>query len=209
MSTLESFRDDLIRDIDETLNLIRTVNAIMSQTGLSINLSVSQRDTIVEWAFVSVLAAWENFLENCFLTYMLGDQTASGYRPVRYVFPSDRRHALGIILAGREFFQWTDPKRVKKQADLCFENGEPFRAVLDSATTDLVEMNTVRNAIVDRSMVALENFKSLVRDKLKTAPLGIRPGIFLATIKPMTLQTAFLSGYCNKLRVIAKKIVPQ
>jgi len=209
MSTLDSFRDDLIRDIDESSNLIRTVNRIMSTTGLPINLSVSQRDTIVEWAFVNVLTTWENFLENCFLTYMLGAQTASGYGPVRYVFPNDKQHALGVILAGREFFQWTNPKKVKEQADLCFENGEPFRTVLDPATADLMEMNTIRNTIVHRSMVALENFKILVRDKLKTAPLGIRPGVFLTTTRPKTLQTTFLSSYCNKLRLIAKKIVPE
>lgn len=208
MSTLKSFRDDLIRDIDDSLNLIRTVNAIMSTTGLPVNLSVSQRDAIVEWAFVNVLTAWESFLENCFLEYMLGGQTASGYGPVRYVFPSDRQHALGLMLVGREFFQWTNPKSVKRQADLCFENGEPFRVVLDSATVDLMQMNTVRNAIVHRSTVALDKFKTLVRDQLKTAPLDIRPGVFLATIKPKTARTIFLSSYYSKLKLVATKISP-
>lgn len=208
MSTLDSFRDDLIRDIDETIKLIKTVNAILSLATLPVNLSPRQRDTIVEWAFVNLHAEWENFLENCFLTYMLGSQTESGYKPIRYVFPNNEQHALGLILAGRDFFQWTKPTKVKEQSDLCFENGEPFRPVLESATADLTDMTIIRNAIVHRSLVSQNKFKSLVRNKLKTAPLSISPGIFLATTKPKTLQTTFLSSYCSKLKVIAKKIVP-
>lgn len=208
MNNLDSFRDDLIQDIDDSLSLIKTINTIVSTLGLPLNLSIQQRDTIVEWAFVNIHTEWENFLESCFLTYMLGSQTISGYKPVRYVFPKDGQHALGIILAGRDFFQWTKPARVREQAELCFANGEPFRTVLESATTDLTEMTIIRNAIVHRSMVSQNKFKILVRNKLKTAPLGVTPGIFLATTKPKTLQTTFLNNYCAKLKVIAKKIVP-
>ena len=206
--SLESCRDNLLRSIKESLDLIRTVNAIVSQSGLPVNLSMAQRDFVVEWAFVRIHAAWEGFLENCFIAYMLGVQTTLGFAPVRYVFPNDEQHALDIILAGREYFPWTAPNALKRQSLLCFQDGHPFRQILDDATTELQEMNTVRNSVVHRSRVAIEKFKSLVRDKMRTAAPDITPATFLLTAKSGTAQRTFFSHYCNKLTVVANKIVP-
>lgn len=208
MTVLETFQDDLVRNIDESLNLIRTVNHIISTPGLPINLSIEQRDFIVEWVFVKIHTSWEYFIENCFLAYMLGEQTTSGFAPVRYIFPNDERHALDIILAGRDYFRWTDPSIVKKHSALCFENGEPFRTALDSRMTQLQDMNTIRNAVVHQSRTALDRFKSLVRKELLTAPLDITPGKFLLKIKPKTLKTTYFNSYCNTLRFASNKIVP-
>ena len=208
MNSLESLRDNLLRNIEESLDLIRTVNAIISQSGLSVNLSSEQRDFIVEWSFVKVHAAWESFLESCFIAYMLGVQTASGFAPPRYVFPNDEQHALNIIRGNREYFPWTAPAAVRKQSILYFEDGQPFRQILDSTTIELQEINTLRNAVVHRSQVATERFQSLVRDKLLTAPPDISPARFLLGIKSGTTGRTYLSHYCNRLRVIANKIVP-
>jgi len=208
MTVLETFRDDLRRNIDESLNLIRTVNHIISMPSLPINLSIEQRDFIVEWVFVKIHTSWENFIENCFLAYMLGGQTTSDFAPVRYIFPNDERHALDIILAGRDYFRWTDPSIVKRHSALCFVNGEPFRTALDPRMTQLQDMNTLRNAIVHQSRAALDRFKSLVRKELLTAPLNITPGKFLLKIKPKTLKTTYFNSYCNTLRTASNKIVP-
>jgi len=208
MSDLDHFRDDLIQDIDDALNLIRIITAISEIKTLSPNLSSKHRETIVEWAFVNLHGEWENFLENCFLTYMLGEHTDSGYAPKRYISPKDKEHALKIILAGRDFFPWTKPDRVKEQSMLCFEKGEPFCLVLESTMTELNKITIIRNAIVHRSTVAMDKFKTLVRDELKTLPPAMTPGAFLVTTKPKALQRTFLVSYCSKLRTIAGKLVP-
>ncbi len=208
MNSLESLRDNLLRNIEESLDLIRTVNAIISQPSLSVNLSSEQRDFIVEWSFVKVHAAWESFLESCFIAYMLGVQTASGFTPQRYVFPNDEQHALDIILVDREYFPWTAPAAVRKQSILYFEDGQPFCQILDSTTTELQEINTLRNAVVHKSQKATERFQSLVRDKILTAPPNISPARFLLGTKSGTTGRTYFSHYCNKLRVIAKKVVP-
>lgn len=208
MSVLDECRDKLIQDIDESLGLIVTANSLVSLAGLIVRLSTRQVEQITEWAFVNVHTDWENFMEDCFLTYMIGIQTLSGYKPVRYVFPKDLEHAMKMILAGRDFFQWTKPKRVWEQAECCFENGEPFRTALESVASELAEMTTIRNEIVHRSKPSNDKFKSFVRSKLKTAPPNITPGQFLATIKPKTTGTTFITAYCKKLKVLAKEIVP-
>ncbi|MBA7620513.1 hypothetical protein ES703_27863 [subsurface metagenome] len=208
MISLENYRDDLLRNIEESLDLIRTVNAIVSESGLQVNLTTAQRDFIVEWAFVRVHAAWESFLESCFIAYMLGVQSASGFAPVRYVFPNNEQHALDMILAGKEYFPWTAPDALRRQSVLCFQDGQPFRQILDETTTELQEMNTVRNAVVHKSRVAMEKFKSLVRDKMLTAPPDITPASFLLTARSGTAQRTFFSHYCNKLTVLANKVVP-
>ena len=209
MNSLENLRDNLLRNIEESVGLIRTVNAIISQSGLSVNLSSEQRDFIVEWSFVKVHAAWESFLESCFIAYMLGVQTASGFAPKRYVFPNDEQHALNVILGGsRGYFPWTAPAAVREQSLLYFEGGQPFCQVMDSTATELQEMNTLRNAVVHRSQLATDKFKSLVRDKILTAPPDIIPSRFLLGTKSGTTGRTYFSHYCNKLRVIASKVVP-
>lgn len=208
MINLENSRDNLLQNIEESLDLIRTVNAMVSRSDLQENLSTTQRDFIVEWAFVRVHAVWESFLESCFIAYMLGVHSASGFAPVRYVFPNNEQHALDIILAGREYFPWTAPSAVTRQSTLCFQDGQPFKQVLAGTTTELQEMNTVRNAVVHGSLVAMEKFKSVVRDKMLTAPPDVTPARFLLATKQGTVQRTFFYYYCNKLTVIAKKVVP-
>lgn len=208
MNTLETFRDDLLRSINESLDLIRTVNSIISESGLRVTMSIEQRDFIVEWAFVKMHVAWESFLENCFITYMLGMHTVSGFAPVRYVFPHSEQHAFDMVLAGRDYFPWTAPEATRRQSIICFQDGEPFRPILDSTATELQEINTVRNAVVHRSRKALEKLKSLVRDKILTAPPDITPASFLLKTKSGTVNRTYLTHYCNKLIVIANKIVP-
>lgn len=205
MSNLESFRDNLTKNIEDSISLIQTANTIISQSSLPVRLTIEQRDFIVEWALVKVHAAWESFLESCFIAYMLGEQTSSGFTPLRYVFPNDEQHALNLILAGREYFPWTSPSAVRRQSTLCFQNGQPFSAIVNSMV-ELQEINTLRNAIVHGSRVAVEKFKTLVRDKILTVPPSINPSTFLLTSQ--SRQKTYFTYYCNKLSTIADKIVP-
>lgn len=205
MSNLESFRDNLIKNIEDSISLIRTVNTIISQSSLPVQLTIEQRDFIVEWALVKVHAAWESFLESSFIAYMLGEKTASGFGPSRYVFPNDAQHALALILAGREYFPWTSPDAVRRQSTLCFQNGQPFSDIVNS-TIELQEVNTLRNTIVHGSRVAVEKFKTLVRDKMLTVPPRINPSTFL--LASQSGQRTYFTYYCKKLSIIANKIVP-
>ena len=148
-------------------------------------------------------------MKSCFIAYMLGAETASGFAPPRYVFPNDEQHALDMVLAGREYFPWTAPDAIRRQSILYFQDGQPFQQILDSMTTELQEINTLRNAVVHRSRKAVERFNSLVRDKLLTAPLDVTPARFLLIrSKSGTAERTYFSHYCNKLRVVANKIVP-
>jgi hypothetical protein len=181
---------------------------VMSQSGSPVNLSTTQRDSIVEWAFVRVHAVWEGFLESCFIAYMLGAKTESGFAPVRYVFPKDEEHALSMVLANREYFPWTAPEALRRQSVLCFQDGSPFWDILGEATTELQEVNTLRNYVLHRSRVSEEKFKSLVRDKLLTVPPDVTPASFLLSARSGTAQRTFMAHYCNKLTVVSNKIVP-
>jgi len=147
-------------------------------------------------------------LQSRSVTYMLGIHTASGFAPVRYVSPHSEQHALDMVLAGRDYFPWTAPEATRRQSIICFQDGEPFRQILDSTATELQEINTVRNAVVHRSRKALEKLKSLVRDKILTAPPDITPASFLLKTKSGTANRTYLTHYCNKLIVIANKIAP-
>jgi hypothetical protein len=69
-------------------------------------------------------------------------------------------------------------------------------------------MNTIRNAVVHKSHVAIDKFNTLVRDKKLTLPQNFTPADFLLATKPGLLTRTYLHHYYNKLRVVANKIVP-
>jgi hypothetical protein len=208
MSLLDDYKQKLNQDIAENLDLIKVANSLIGPVGVGPGLNSRQAEQITESAFANVHAGWEIFIENCFLNYMVGLQTASGYKPTRYVLPKDLEHANKLVSSGRDFFPWGKPKTVWEQAEYCFVDGEPFRTALESASTDLIEMTVIRNEISHRSKTSNEKFRSFVRGKLKTAPPDITPGQFLVTTRPKTIGTTFISYYSKKLKITADKIVP-
>ncbi len=91
---------------------------------------------------------------------------------------------------------------------VCFEEGKPFAAGLDPVTTELEDINTIRNAVAHNSRRALDQFKSLVRRKFTTAPLDITPGGFLLAAISGNPGVTYFSYYCNRLRIAARRIIP-
>lgn len=78
--------------------------------------SPTYRSTLIEVAFLRSFLAWESFLEESFLLYLLGKKPRKRRRPPkRYVTPRDREHALTLMLPekGRDFVMWDNPDQVR------------------------------------------------------------------------------------------------
>ncbi len=208
MGDLEQLRDRFVNSLDESLGLIRVVHSLTPSGKSSVGLSQEQTYSIVELTFVRMCASWEEFLETSFVCYMTGTKTASGFGPVRYVLAPDKNHASAIIRGDREYVRWTTPSSLSDRARLCFKEGDPYSRVIDSVSNDMQDINTVRNAVAHSSIGAFEKFKSLVREKLGTAPLGVRPATFLLTTKKAGSSANYMSYYYNKMKMIAHRVIP-
>lgn len=169
----------------------------------------SHQDMLVEMSFLNCFLAWENFLEDSFVLYLLGKKSPRKYVPKRRAIPSSYQIALELIKPERgDFASWDTPSLVIKRAQRFFQEGKPYSVLQDSVNT-LQEIQTIRNAIAHRSMYSQERFQTLVRNKLGSYASGMNVGKFLATTKPsITPPISFLEGYFGTIGSLARQIVP-
>lgn len=167
-----------------------------------------RRDSLTELAFFRVFSAWEAFLEEAFILYMLGQQAPRGRKIQRYGFPPNEGAAYEWVADGRDYAKWS-PDHVKPRAKRLFKDGRPFEAALSSHHNLLFQVKTVRNAIAHDSASARKKFEDLVRNELTAVPHSATPGSFLLTIKPReTPPITFLEFYFKEIKRVADRIVP-
>ena len=137
--------------------------------------------SIVELSFLKTYLAWELFLEESFIRYMIGGKTSTGYKVVSYVNPKTRLRAREFIKEGKNYANCT-PDEIIRKANLFFKE-EPYGMTLRPIISQLNEMKCIRNRITHGSHHSNEKFKSLVRSKASYAPNGITVGAFLLKIE--------------------------
>ena len=174
------------------------------------HISMKRRDSMTELAFLRGFLAWETFLEESFVLYLLGQVPPHGSGPKRYVFPPSHRAATEwIVPEGRRYARWTVAAEVSERAERIFEHGRPFAPVLRSHQHTLDEARTIRNAIAHESSSAGANFDTLVRNKLGALPPGLRIGGFLAATVPTSAPPmSFLESYLQIVEFAAQRIIP-
>jgi len=166
--------------------------------------------TIVGLSYLQGFLAWEQFIEESFILYLLGKKSPSGFRPFRYAFPPNRKHAQDLAKGDRRFSDWTNASHVVEKAQRYFRDGKPYYDALRSRTNLLSEMKTIRNAITHRSSESDERFQALVRTKLTYYPSDVSPGGFLDTVVAgSSPPQRYLEYYFEQLEAVADKIVPR
>jgi hypothetical protein len=150
---------------------------------------------VVGLAFLSAVAAWEQFVEHIFIGYMAGAASGSGYAPTlslgRCKNRSHALHVLGASAAGdpHRALRWNDWDWVTRVAGVFFRSGEPF-SLLDIITVArLRDAQVIRNRVAHDSAKARNQFKRCVNALQacsidKPLPRGFSPGEFLAKEAP-------------------------
>lgn len=161
-------------------------------------------------AFLRAFLAWEVFVEESFILYLVGQRAPRGRTPTRYAFPSNLDMAAQwVVPEGRSYASWTMPQHVSSRAERFFREGRPFAAVLRGNQNALDEARIIRNAIAHKSMSAREKFEALARNKLGTLPNNLTVGAFLITTIPLsTPPISFLESYIARVEIAAAQIVP-
>ena len=164
---------------------------------------------IVELAFMKAFLAWEGFVEEAFILYLLGKQSPNGFAPKRHAIPVSRQHAVDLLASEMRHTDWTAAARIVSRAERFFKSGRPFADVIRPQTNLLDNLKTIRNAISHDSDEATLKFENLVRNELTFLPTGMVPGTFLATLKPrVTPPKTYLQFYAERLRLMAETIIP-
>jgi hypothetical protein len=149
---------------------------------------------VVGLAFLSAVAAWEDFVANIYLGYLSGYPAASGYIPeLRAGKATNKSHAL-LLAAGecnaREAerrMRWGSFRWVRSLSQVHFKSGNPFEAVADRDVEWLDLAITIRNRVAHNSDKSKSQFKEafnrLVGEPKGTPlPSGFSPGWLLTAI---------------------------
>ena len=148
--------------------------------------SPSHTYALIELAFLRSFLAWESFLEESFLLYILGKKPR--HRKLarkRYVLPAGHKHAQTFLLPeGGSYAEWDKPDKVLARANKLLRGGEPFESAISPRRNTLLDMHAIRNALVHRSDTSRLSFEKVARNSLGTLPPNITVGSYLDTLLP-------------------------
>jgi len=200
---------DFELNLNEALNLLTESNSyrVQNAQGAFIHIGSRRKELFASIALLKMHMSWEDFLENVFVRYLCGGQTASGYSPILLQVPfSVITTAYSTLLGRNNYINWS-PHNVISQASRFFDLGEPFSSAIAASRNKLNEINIVRNRFAHRSDFATNEFEKVIRNTLGYIPRGINSGRWLMMIDPSNPGLMFLDGYASILRVTARSIV--
>ena len=127
------------------------------------DLHFEQARKILGLAFLGVTAAWEEFLDGCFIRYLVGAKSPNGFSPSLLLGPCHSMQHAYQLLGGADFnpesryLDWTDPSSIIKKARVFFRNGRPFDC-LEGSEQLLKDAVRIRNRVAHQSDKARNDF---------------------------------------------------
>jgi hypothetical protein len=136
-------------------------------------LTPAQARRIVSLAFLDVVSHWEDFLERCFVRYLAGAVSPTGYKPVlRLRECKSIQHAYELLSLQSEFdtrkafLSWNSWKDVIQKAKIFFVRGEPFANLSNVQAQRLQDATKIRNRIAHYSKKCREEFIEVAKQHL-------------------------------------------
>jgi hypothetical protein len=222
---LESFEEEL----DSAEKLIKAVKPLVNpllSTGASPPILVpKQAERVIGLAFLGVVAAWDEFLQEAFSRYMAGATSPSSFAPSLRLGKCDTiDHAIDVLATEHEFdlekgyLTWSSFPSVQSRAKVFFRDGLPFcdARISPVHVEHLSCAQKVRNRVAHKSDKCVAEFLK-VYAKLTNTPSGsgnqgadasrlllAKPVGWLASKSTDSVAEAFLATY----RELSKVIVP-
>src|SRR5207244_4021050 len=152
--------------------------------------------------YLRAFLAWEAFLEESFILFLMGMHAPRGRPAFRYSFPPSRRMAEEWCTEGRPYAKW-DEGNVIRKAKRFFRNGYPFSPVLEASQHGLERARTIRNAVAHESADVRQKFEGVVRHELGVLPPRTTVGSFLTTPQPGAAPPqSFLESYIKTIETL-------
>ena len=179
---------------------------------------------VVELAFMSIVASWEEFLEMALVRYVAGARTEAGYAPIpKYGQAISITHAYQIISNNtkfdpkKDYLKVNDPKWITNLADFLFSQ-HGFADI--KVKSDLLgHASSIRNRVAHSSSKCRAEFRATAIHFLQPQngllTKGYAPGdLLLAPVIRHFDQSAIQAGkthflaYTELYHFLADKVVP-
>jgi hypothetical protein len=170
---LATVKTSFAASVSSAVNLYAAVTPYVKYTpkGFDENpLHPKQARRVVGLAFLSLVAAWEDFVQAVFIRYMAGVPSPGGYRPDLRLGPCGTLRHAAEILTGRpgfdlanRYLSWTKWSEVTSLASLHFVKGRPFSNINTDLVQALNDGHVIRNRVAHSSRKAREDFLEVAR----------------------------------------------
>ena len=174
----------------------------------SYKVAVDLREFISESAFLRIYIAWETFVENCFVDYLLNEPSILNNRPAKWVNPIDKEHAHQIIIGNQRHMDWSNPEAIRNISKIFFHQGYIFNTSLSAINTDLMDLKTIRNSAAHISSTTTSKLDGLSTRILNTPCSDYTSYKLLFSIDPRSTvpNTNVLNRYLQIIDVAAEQI---
>lgn len=168
--------------------------------------SEDKKEFIVTSAFLKMFIYWEEFLENIFINYLVGEPSLDGTQVNTFVSPQSPEHARKILIGTQKYVDWANQEIVRRLADIFFENGEPLATNIASISTELSDLRTIRNAAAHVSSTTQPKLDALASRISSRTSSNISVSKLVMMLDPNDQSFTILQSYQNILDITAENI---
>lgn len=222
---LDHVRDSFLSALvsAETLhNDVQRVASVRPSPGRP-TLHIKHSLRVSELAFMGMVSAWEDFLEQTTMRYLAGGKAGSGYAPqLRLSACSDIGHAYKVYSGmpkfdpTRDYLDWRVPTTVVDRAKVFFAGGHPYDGPLLLYAPRLKDALRLRDRSAHSSRKANDQFKEVARQlRGRALHQGYRVGDLLRSqctgnfgFKAISSGKTVFEAYVGLYRDAAGRIVP-
>lgn len=174
----------------------------------SFKVARNMREFISESAFLRIFIAWETFIENCFIDYLLNEPSILNNRPAKWVNPIDKEHAQQITIGNQRHMDWSNPETIRNLSKIFFHQGYVFNTALSAINNDLMDLKTIRNSAAHLSSTTASKLDGLSTRILNTPCNNYTAYRLLFSIDPRagTPNQTVLDRFIRILDVTAEQI---
>lgn len=224
---LNTVKKTFLDTLSNSTNLYDAVRPYLSPNNATNNpLKPTQARRIIALAFMNNVAAWEEYVQESFIRYLVDACSPSGkYKPVlRLGKCSSIDHAIEVI-AGESnydlennYLAWMNWKAVVKRAEVYFWKGEPFSKVPEGIVKLIHDSSKIRNRVAHNSQKCRKDFKQVAQKFLGLANnVNLKQGY---TAGHLLMETSvrhfgnfctghnYFEAYSNMYRKLADIITP-
>jgi len=168
--------------------------------------SMDKKEFIVTSAFLKMFIYWEEFLENLFINYLVGEPSIDGTQVNTFVSPQSQEHAHKILIGTQKYVDWANHEIVRRLASIFFENGDPLATNIASISSELSDLKTIRNAAAHISSTTQNKLDALASRITSRTVSNISVSKLVMTLDPNNQSITILQGYQNILDISAENI---
>jgi hypothetical protein len=207
---------DFAKEVDKAVGLAKEAESMLFRSGGSEQrpryepLHHARLELIYELAYLKVFILWEMFLEESFLYYLCGRESSNHgvakMMPTKS-FSRSLKDAENAMLAGKDYFLWSNAGKVLKMVKKHVDNGR-HEIVVSASRGPLEHYAAIRNRIAHGQPDAIQKFNNAVLALSGRRNYGSRAGRFLRDIDTGALpQRRWLDSIARALKAYANAVV--